>query len=111
MQRIRKGDQVIVISGKNRGAAGIVLKILNKKDAAIVEGLNKVKKHQKGDDRGTKKSEIVEQEAPIKLCQLALIDTKEKKQAPTKVKYIIDSKTNKKIRVSRKTQNPLGGGK
>ncbi|WP_033160185.1 50S ribosomal protein L24 [Mycoplasmoides alvi] len=109
MQRIRKGDQVIVISGKNRGAAGIVLKILNKKNAAIVEGLNKVKKHQKGDERNTKKSEIVEQEAPIKLCKLALIDTKDKKQMPAKVKYTIDSKTKNKIRVSRKTQNALGG--
>lgn len=109
MQRIRKGDQVIVISGKNRGAGGVVLKILNKKQSAIVEGLNKVKKHQKGDERNSKQSDIVEQEAPIKLCKLSLVDTKDKKQGITKVKYTIDSKTNQKIRVSRKTQNQLGG--
>lgn len=108
MQRIRKGDRVIVTSGKNRGASGIVLAVLTKKNAALVEGVNKVKKHQKGDERNSKKSEIVEQEAPINLSNLALIDAKSKTQQATKVKYIIDEKTNKKIRVARKTSNPLG---
>ena len=108
MQRIRKGDRVIVTSGKNRGASGIVLAVLTKKNAALVEGVNKVKKHQKGDERNSKKSEIVEQEAPINLSNLALIDVKSKTQQATKVKYIIDEKTNKKIRVARKTSNPLG---
>lgn len=108
MQRIRKGDRVVVISGKNRGASGIVLQILTKKNAALVEGVNKVKKHQKGDDRSAKKSEIIEQEAPINLSNLALIDLKDKAQKATKVKYIIDEKSQKKIRVARKTSNPLG---
>lgn len=108
MQRIRKGDRVTVVSGKNRGASGIVLQILNKKNAAIIEGVNKVKKHQKGDERNIKKSEIVEKEAPIALCKLALMDVKSKNNRGAKIHYVIDTKSQKKIRVFRKTQNTVG---
>lgn len=109
MQRIKKGDKVVVISGKNQGASGIVLKILTKKNAALIEGVNKVKKNQKGDDRNSKKSEIIEIEAPVLLCKLALIDFKAKSQPKTKVKFMIDPKTQKKVRLARKSGNPIGG--
>lgn len=109
MQRIKKGDYVVVVSGKNKGAGGLVLAVLNKKGAALVEGVNKVKRHQKGDDRGAKKSEIADQEAPIRLCKLALVDSKNKAQQPTRIRYSIDEKTKLKIRVSKKTNNAIGG--
>ena len=109
MQRIKKGDNVIVIAGSNRGSSGIVLKIFKKQNMALVEGVNKVKKHQKADDQQALKSEIVEKEAPLHLSNLALIDPKHKGSGQVKVKFTIDPKTQKKVRVNRKTNAHLGG--
>ena len=108
MQRIKKGDNVVITSGKYFGKQGIVLKILPKENKALVEGLNKVKRHKKADQQNNE-SGIVEKENYFPLCKLALLDTKAKEIKPTRVKYIIDEKTNKKIRVARKTGNPVGG--
>ncbi|WP_027120097.1 50S ribosomal protein L24 [[Mycoplasma] testudinis] len=109
MQRIKKGDNVTVTQGGNKGSSGIVLKVLLKQQSAIVEGVNKVKKHQKSDEQKNQKSEIVEKEAPIKLANLTLTDPKHKAATIVKVKYTIDPKTNKKIRVNRKSNNQIGG--
>lgn len=105
MNRIRKGDKVSVISGKEKHAEGIVLKVFPKDGTAIVEGLNKVKKHQKKDQQH-EKSGIIEIERPIRLCKLALVEQKGKeKGSTTKVKFIF--KDGKKLRVSKKTNNEI----
>lgn len=107
MNRIKKGDSVIVLSGKEKNKDGIVLQVFPKKGTAIVEGLNKIKKHQK-QDSNHEQSGIIEKEAPIRLCKLALLEQKGKQKGlKTKVKYIFDKETNKKIRISKRTNNPI----
>lgn len=111
MQRIKKGDKVVVITGKNKGGSGIVLKIMPARQQAIVEGLNKVTRHKKKDQttkRAAKQSTgKVQQEAPIFLSKLALFDQKAKQQTIGKIKYFMDPKTNKKTRVFKKSNNTL----
>lgn len=105
MNRIRKGDHVRVISGKHKNSEGVVLQVFPKEQTAVVENINKIKRHQKK-DQTHEQSGIFEKEAPIKLCKLAIIEQKGKEKGNiTKVKFIF--KDNKKIRVSKKTNNEI----
>lgn len=104
MNRIIKGDKVRVISGKHKNSEGTVLKIFPKKGTAIVEGINKVKIHKKPDQSG-EKGGIIEQEAPIRLCKLSIMDAKHK-NANTRIKFDFD-KNNKKIRITKKSGTNL----
>jgi large subunit ribosomal protein L24 len=72
MSKIKKDDKVKVLSGKEKGRQGKVLKVLKEKDAALVERLNIVKRHTRPGG-ATKQGGIVEKEAPIKLSKLMLI--------------------------------------
>ena len=81
--KIRKGDRVKVITGRNRNAVGDVLRVLPREDRVVVSGVNIVKRHQRpqrGDTGG-----IVQREAPIHISTVALIDPKTDK--PTKVGF------------------------
>lgn len=100
MNRIIKGDKVKVISGKNKGSEGIVLSVNPRAETAIVEGVNKVKKHKKA-SADAEQGGIVELDAPIRLCKLALLDPKGK-GAVTRVKYAVN-KDKKKIRIAKKS--------
>ncbi len=105
MNRIQKGDTVIVISGKFKNKDGTVLEVFPKEQTAIVEGINKIKKHQK-QDATHEQSGIIEKEAPIKLCKLALLEQKGKdKGIKTKIKFVL--KDGKKIRVSKRSGNEI----
>lgn len=94
---IKKDDTVLVITGKDKGKKGKVLKAMPKEDKIIVEGINIQTKHQKQ----TRKvqSEIKHQEGPIHVSNVMYYDAKAK--APTKVGYKIEN--GKKSRVSKKT--------
>ncbi len=100
MNRIIKGDRVKVISGKHKGSEGVVLAVYPREGTALVEGINRVKKHKKA-SADQEQGGIVEIEAPIRLCKLALIDPK-KKGETTKIKYAI-GKDKKKVRVAKKS--------
>ena len=91
-------DKVIVIAGSNKGKEGSIKKILTKENKVIVEGVNIVNKHKKGN--GQESGGIIEMEAPIHASNVMLIDPKTKK--PTRIGHSID-KDNKKIRVSKKS--------
>ena len=69
--RIKRDDMVVVLSGKDKGAHGRVLSVDTKKNAAIVEGVNIIKKHQKARSQD-KPGGIMEREAPVALCKLML---------------------------------------
>lgn len=97
MRRIVKKDQVIVISGRYKGATGTVLKVFPKEDKVIVEGVNKVKKRVKASENS---AGYVEKEAPIHVSNVALFDSKTGK--PIKVSFSFNDKKIK-IRVNRKT--------
>jgi large subunit ribosomal protein L24 len=67
--RIKKGDQVVVLSGKYRGRAGRVLRVYPKKDRVVVEGINMIKRHTRPTQRHPKGG-IVEKEAPIHISNV-----------------------------------------
>lgn len=61
---VKKGDKVIVLTGKDRGKTGTILRALPKEDRVVVEGVNKIKKHQRS-KRRDQKGQIVEREMPV----------------------------------------------
>ena len=81
MAKIRKGDTVQVISGKDKGLTGTVLVVYPDKDRVIVEGVNRVKRHTKVGQttRGARTGGIVTQEAPIHVSNVMLVDPDTKK--------------------------------
>lgn len=103
MQRIKVGDKVRVISGDAGlyGKEGRVLQVCHKCNKAIVEGINKVKCHKKP-SANQEKGSIKDKEAWISLSKLALIVPKATRGI-SKVSYVFDKKTKKKIRIAKKT--------
>ena len=96
--KIKQGDKVVVIAGKDKGKEGKVIQTLKAQDKVIVEGVNIVKKHIK--PNGGADGRIAEVEAPLHVSNVMIVDPKTKKG--TKVGYTTDKK-GKKIRVSRKS--------
>ena len=83
-RKIRKDDEVIVLTGRDRGKRGAVLRVVTKTDRVLVEGVNVTKRHVKptqGDPQGG----IVEREAPIHISNVSLIDPESDR--PTRVRY------------------------
>jgi len=99
MQRIRKGDEVLVISGRSKGLKGHVLRVLED-DRAIVENVNMVKKHQKPDPNQNKPGGIVEKEAPIHLSNIMLFNPATNKGDRVGVKVLEDGR---KVRIFKST--------
>lgn len=71
--KIKRGDKVVVISGKDRGKRGTVRAVINKHDRLLVEGVNVIKRHQRARAHG-QISQIVEKEAPLHMSNVMLID-------------------------------------
>ena len=71
--KLKKQDEVLVIAGKDRGGRGRILRILAKKNAAIVEGINMIKRHTRPNPQKQVQGGVVEKEAPITLSNLMLI--------------------------------------
>jgi ribosomal protein L24, bacterial/organelle len=97
--KIKKGDTVEVIAGKDKGARGTVLTALPREGKVIVEGVNRVKRHTRirQTQRGAKTGGIITQEAPIDVSNVMVVDSDGK---PTRVGYRIDE-NGQKIRVAR----------
>ena len=103
--KIKKGDSVFILSGKDQGKTGKVLKILKKSDTAdkaIVEGVNIVKKHTK--QSATQKGGIESVEMPLFISKLSLIDPKTSKPSRVGFKFLKDGK---KIRFAKKSGETL----
>ena len=96
------GDKVVVIDGSSKGKEGKIIKTLRSENSVIVEGVNIVKKHRKGNGQET--GGILEVEAPIHASNVMIIDPKTKKR--TRIGHTID-KNNKKIRISKKSNEKL----
>ena len=95
--KIRKGDQVQVLTGRDKGKRGEVLAVNPDEGRALVRGVNMVKRHQKPTGMN-QPGGILEKEAPIQLSNLALIDPKSDK--PTRVGFSVLA-DGKKVRVAR----------
>ncbi|MTD32238.1 50S ribosomal protein L24 [Planomicrobium sp. YIM 101495] len=95
---VKKGDKVMVISGKDKGKTGVVLTAFPKKDRVLVEGINIVKKHSKP-NQANPQGGIVSQEAAIHVSNVMLLDPKSGE--PTRVGYKVED--GKKVRVAKKS--------
>ena len=98
---LKVGDKVIVIAGSNKGKEGTIKKILKAENKVIVEGVNLVKKHQKGNGQET--GGILEIEAPIHASNVNIIDPKTKK--PTRIGHSIVK--DKKVRIAKRSSEVL----
>ncbi|MBU2668647.1 50S ribosomal protein L24 [Actinoplanes bogorensis] len=103
--KIRKGDTVVVIAGKDKGAKGKVIAAFPRQDKLLVEGVNRVKKHERirTTQRGSKTGGIVTQEAPIHISNVQIVDDQGK---PTRIGYKVDENGNK-VRIARTTGKEL----
>jgi len=103
--KVKKGDTVIVIAGKDKGAKGKVIAAYPRLDRVLVEGVNRVKKHTaiRTTQRGAKTGGIVTQEASIHVSNVMVVDAEGK---PTRVGYRIDDE-GRKVRVARRTGKDL----
>jgi large subunit ribosomal protein L24 len=99
--RIRRDDQVIVLSGKDKGKTGKVLRTDPRKDRVFVEGLNIVKRHQRPSALNPNaQAGVIEREGPIHVSNVALLDPKTKK--PTRLGAVTTS-DGKKARVAKRS--------
>ena len=98
--KVKKGDTVLLIAGRDKGTRGKVLAAMPREDKVLVEGVNRVKKHTRirTTQRGSKTGGIVTQEAPIHVSNVAVIDSDGN---PTRVGYRTDE-NGKRVRISRK---------
>src|SRR4029079_17729501 len=100
--KIKKGDHVVVITGKDKGKKGEVLKMLPDENRAIVSGVAMVRRHQK--QTAAQEGGIIAKEAPIHLSNLALEDPKDGK--PTRVGFkVLDN--GRKVRVAKRSGAPI----
>ncbi len=75
MYKIKKGDEIIVLAGKDKGQKGTVSRLIPEKDRAIVDGINQVKKHQKPNPNLGIAGGIIEKEMPIHISNIALFNS------------------------------------
>lgn len=96
--KLKKGDEVIVLSGKDKGKTGKISMVKPQNEKVIVAGINKVKKHQKPDNNQA--GGIIEKEMPIHISNLAYYDTDSKKGS--RIGYKINDK-DKKVRIIKRS--------
>jgi large subunit ribosomal protein L24 len=96
--KIKKGDKVIVRTGRDRGKSGEVLRVMPKENRLLVQGVNVVKRHQRPSMQS--QGGIIEKEAPIHVSNVAVADPKDGK--PTRVGFT-HLEDGRKVRISRRT--------
>jgi len=103
--KVKKGDTVLVIAGKDKGAKGKVIQAYPERNRVLVEGINRIKKHTKVSttQRGAKSGGIVTQEAAIHISNVMVVDGDNK---PTKVGKRVDEE-GRNIRVGRRSGKDL----
>ncbi|RFD24316.1 50S ribosomal protein L24 [Mycobacterium uberis] len=99
--KVHKGDTVLVISGRDKGAKGKVLRAYPSRSRVLVEGVNRIKKHTaiSTNQRGAQSGGIVTQEAPIHVSNVLVVDSDGK---PTRIGYRVDEETGKRVRISKR---------
>ncbi len=105
---VRKGDTVMVIAGKDKGAVGKVIAAFPAQDRVVVEGVNLVKKHTKigQTNRGAKTGGIITQEAWIHISNVLPVVKVDGKDVPTRVGYRVDE-DGTKVRIAKRTNEEL----
>ena len=91
MQKIRKGDDVIVLAGRDKGKRGTVLRRVDQ-DAVVVEGVNRVKKHQRPNPMKNQTGGIIEKEMPLHISNVALFNPQTQKADRVGIKSLEDGR-------------------
>jgi len=99
--KLKKGDHVVVLKGKDRGKDGVIMRVLPAENKVIVEGVNVAKKHQKA-TRATMQAGIIDKDMPIDASNVAIVS----RGKPSRIGYRIDD--GKKVRIAVKTGEVLG---
>ena len=105
--KIRKGDRVVVIAGKDKGKSGEVLKVIPKDMRAVVQGINLVRRHQK--QTAAQEGGIISKEVPIHLSNLALRDPKDGKPTRVGFKFEGTGDDRKKVRFAKRSGVDIHG--
>ncbi|HQS47054.1 MAG: 50S ribosomal protein L24 [Xanthobacter sp. 17-67-6] len=102
--KIKKGDKVVVLIGRDKGRSGEVIQVMPKEERALVRGVNIVKRHQR--QTADKEGGIISKEAPVHLSNLAVADPKDGK--PTRVGFqVLEDGT--KVRVAKRSGERIDG--
>jgi large subunit ribosomal protein L24 len=104
--RIRKGDKVVVLTGRDKGRTGEVIEVRPDEDRALVRGINMVKRHQT--QTAQQEGGIISKEAPVHLSNLAYADRDGK---PTRIgfKFVGEGRDRKKVRVAKRSGVEIDG--
>jgi large subunit ribosomal protein L24 len=104
--KVHKGDTVLVISGKDKGAKGKVIQAYPTRNKVLVEGVNRIKKHTaiSTNQRGAQSGGIVTQEAAIHVSNVMVVDSDGK---PSRVGYRVDEESGKRVRISKRNNEDI----
>jgi large subunit ribosomal protein L24 len=105
--KIRKGDRVIVRSGRDKGRRGEVISVSPSEGRALVRGVNMLKRHQK--QTAQQEGGIVSKEGAIHLSNLALLDPQDNKPTRVGFKYVGEGRDRKKVRVAKRSGVEIDG--
>ena len=105
--KIRKGDKVVVLTGRDKGRTGEVIQILRERDRALVRGVHIVKRHQK--QTGAQEGGIISKEALLHLSNLALADPKDGKPTRVGFKIVGEGQHRKKVRFAKRSGVEIDG--
>ena len=105
--KIKKGDKVVVIAGRDKGRTGEVVEVRTEEGRALVRGVNLVKRHQKQSAR--QEGGIVSKEAAVHLSNLALADPKDGKPTRIGFKFVGEGHNRRKVRVAKRSGVEVDG--
>ena len=105
--RIRKGDKVVVLSGRDKGRSGEVIEVHPRAERALVRGINMVKRHQK--QTAQQEGGIISKELPIHLSNIALADPKDGKPTRVGFKIVGKGEDRKVVRVAKRSGVEIDG--
>jgi large subunit ribosomal protein L24 len=105
--KIRKGDKVIILTGRDKGRTGEVIEVRPGEDRALVRGVNMVKRHQR--QSPTQEGGIISKEGPVHLSNLALADPKDGKPTRVGFKFVGEGRDRKKLRFAKRSGVEIDG--
>ena len=105
--KIKKGDKVVVLSGRDKGRTGEVVEVRPAEDRALVRGINMVKRHQR--QTAQQEGGIISKESPVHLSNLAVADPKDGKPTRVGFKFVGEGQGRKKVRVAKRSGVEIDG--
>ncbi len=105
--RIKKGDKVVVVSGRDRGRTGEVIEMRPREDRVVVRGINMVKRHQR--QTAQQEGGIISKEATIHISNVALADPKDGKPTRVGFKFIGEGRDRRKVRFAKRSGVEIDG--